>query len=69
VYLIFALIDSLAFAPIAGAEDSYDTGAVRKPDGQYSASDIAEAEVPLLLCAVPCVFGDNALRVRKGVLR
>jgi hypothetical protein len=53
VYLIFALIDRLSFAPITGADDSNNRSAVREP--------------PFGL-AVRLVLGNHALRVRKGVL-
>src|SRR5436190_18066678 len=52
VYLIFALIDSFTFLPIARAENSDDTGAVRESYGQNATARLAEADNALFLSAV-----------------
>ena len=69
VYLIFPLIDDLSLAPVASTENANDTRAVSESNGQNSVCDTPEAEVPLLLGAVPRVFSDNAVRIAKGMLR
>ena len=69
VYLIFALIDDLSLAPVAGAKNANDARAVSESNGQYTVSDTPETEVPRLLGAVPHVLRDHAVRIGKGMLR
>jgi hypothetical protein len=69
VYLIFALIDDLSLAPVAGTNNANDARPVSEPNGQNAVSDTPEAEVPLLLRAVRRVFSDYAARIGKGMLR
>ena len=52
VYLIFSLINSLALAPVTGADDSDNVFAVCEPDRQNAAFDLAEAVIPLLTRAM-----------------
>jgi hypothetical protein len=68
VYLIFALIDRLSFAPITGADDSNNRSAVREPHCEHTAVNFSEAIKPFFGLAVRLVLGYHALRVRKGVL-
>lgn len=68
VYLIFALINSLAFPPVAGAEDTNHASAIGKPDSQNAALDLAETEISLLALAVSQVFRNDTMRVSEGVL-
>src|SRR5207237_638294 len=48
VYLIFSLIDSLSFPPVAGPENPNDRVAVCEPDRQDPVVDPTEAVIPLL---------------------
>ena len=66
VYLIFALIDDLSLAPVAGAKNANDARAVSESNGQYTVSDMPETEVPRLLGAVPHVLRDHAVRIGKA---
>ena len=69
MYLILALIDSLALSPVARPEDSDHVVAVREADRQDSAVDPPEAVVTFLLRAVGQVFCNQTLGVREGELR
>jgi hypothetical protein len=68
VYLIFSLINCLAFTPIAGAEDADGAVAVSKSHGQHATFDHAEAIETLLVEAVLQVSGDYALRIGESKL-
>ena len=48
VYLIFLLIDTSAFPPVAGSKNQNDIMPKRKSNGQDSAVDPAKAVVPRL---------------------
>lgn len=63
MYLIFALINCLAFPPITGANDTDDPTALSKTDGENAAPDLAETEIPCLVFTVRKVLGDYAVRV------
>ena len=69
VYFIFALINCLAFPPVTGAKDAYDTAAIGKADGEDAALDHTETEISLLIFAVCEVLGDHAVWVGKCILR
>lgn len=68
VYLIFVLINSLAFPPVTGAEDTNHASAIGKADGQNAAFDLAETEMALLALTVSEVFRDDTMRVGESVL-
>ncbi len=68
VYLIFVFINSLAFPPVTGAEDTNHTSAIGKADSQNSALDLAETEIALLVLTVSKVFRDDTMRVGESVL-
>jgi hypothetical protein len=69
VYLIFSLIDSLSFAPVACSENSDDIVAVGKPNGENPTANPAETVVPQLFGTMGMVFGDDTPRIGKGALR
>lgn len=52
MYLIFALINSLAFPPVTGAKNPDYVCTVRKADSHYAFADSPETVVPLLRRAV-----------------
>src|SRR5258705_8166324 len=68
VYLIFALIDSLTFAPIARSKNPNDIGAVRKSCGEDAATHFAKAEVALFVRAVTSIQRYNAAWIGEGEL-
>src|SRR5712691_11253025 len=69
VYLIFPLINPLAFPPVSGAEDPNDIVAIGKPDRQDPAFDLAETVEPLFTGTVGRILGDDADRIGEGQLR
>src|SRR5712691_2111403 len=69
VYLIFPLIYSLAFPPVAGAKNSNDIVPVGKPDGQDPAFDLAEAAESLFTRAVRRILGNDADGIGESQLR
>lgn len=68
VYLIFVLINSLAFPPVTGAEDTNHASAIGKAGSRNAAFDLAETEIALLALAVSEVFRDDTMRVGESVL-
>jgi hypothetical protein len=68
VYLIFPVIDLLAFAPVTGADDPYYLVAEREPDAQYAFADLAEAEIARLIAAVCRVDRNDATSISEGKL-
>lgn len=52
VYLIFALIDRLSFAPITGADDSNNRSTVSEPHCEHTTINFAKAIEPLFGLAV-----------------
>ena len=69
LYLIFALIDPLTLAPVAGAEYPNSLTSVGEPHGHDAAVHWSEAEESVfVLCAVSNVSGDDSIRVEKSPL-
>jgi hypothetical protein len=69
-YLIFALIDNLSLAPVTSPNYPNNAGAMRESNGQYTTRDTPKTEVSLLLgAAMPGVFSDDSVRIRKRMLR
>src|SRR5712691_1163415 len=69
VYLIFSLIYSLAFPPVAGAKNPNDIVAVGKPDRQDPAFDLAETGEPLFTGTVRPILGNDTDGIGEGPLR
>jgi hypothetical protein len=69
VYLIFALIDLLAFPPVAGTEDADSTPTVRKSDCENAAAYFPEAVVPFFRLTMGEVFSNDTVWISEGVLR
>src|SRR5882672_10346281 len=69
VYLIFSLIYSLAFPPVAGAKNPNDIVAIGKPDRQDPAFDLAETVEPLFTGTVRPILGNDADGIGEGQLR
>ena len=69
MYLIFALIDLLAFPPIACPEDANNIISVRKAHREDALPNPAKAIVPTFNRTVGAVFCDNATRICEGELR
>ncbi|MDD5329011.1 MAG: hypothetical protein PHX38_03335 [Sulfuricella sp.] len=69
VYLIFALINRLAFPPVPGAKYANYTAAIGKADGDNPTFDLADTEIAFFHFAVSEVFGDDTAGVGEGVLR
>jgi len=69
VYLIFPLINPLAFPPVAGAEDPNDVVAIGEPDRHDPAFHLAETVEPLFTGTVRRILGDDADGVGEGQLR
>jgi hypothetical protein len=67
--LILAVIDLLALPPIAGTEDTDDSGTVGETNRQYAGPDQAEAEVARLARTVRGIHGDHAATIKKRQLR
>ena len=68
VYLIFVLINSLAFPPVTGTEDTNHTSAIGNADSQNATLDLTETEIALLVLTVSKVFRDHTMRVGESVL-
>jgi hypothetical protein len=68
VYLIFALINCLAFPPITGAKDTNYTATIRKTNGENTAFNLAETEETFFALAMSKVFGYHAVGVGKCIL-
>lgn len=68
VYLIFALIDCLSFAPIAGADDSNDRGAISEPHRENATINFTETVEPFFGLAVGDVLDNHAPGVGERVI-
>ena len=68
MYLIFAVINHLAFPPITRTKYSDQFIPERKTDRENPATYLAKAVIPLFLITVSYVFSDNTPRVPKSVL-
>ena len=67
--MIFVLISSLSFAPIASAKYSNNRSTIGKSHCENASINFAEAVIPVLGLAVGNVLGNHTLRVSKSVLR
>jgi hypothetical protein len=67
--VIFALIDLLAFPPIAGTEDADGTPTVCKSHRENTAPNCAEAVVSFFHLTMGEVFSNDTVWIRKSVLR
>jgi hypothetical protein len=68
VYLIFAVIDHLAFAPIASANNANYRGTVGKPNGEDTITNLVYAKKPLLNWAVSHICGDYPPGISEDTL-
>jgi hypothetical protein len=68
VYLILALINCLAFPPIACTENADHSASMREPHAKDSAADPSEAVIASFLVAVRHILSDYPARVGESVL-
>ena len=68
VYFIFLLIDTLAPAPVTGAENPYPAVAPAEAYGQDATIDLTETEKACLTFTVPAIYSNDALWIREGIL-
>ena len=68
MYLILALIDCLAFPPIARTENADHSASIREPHGEDSATDPSKAVIAFFLVPVRQILSDYAARVSERVL-
>lgn len=69
VYFIFALINGLTLAPIAGAENADDIVSVCKSDSKDATVNYAKTVEALFAMTVLNIFCNYALWIGKSVLR
>ncbi len=69
MYLIFALIDSFAFSPIARAKYSNYFASIGEANRKNSFSDPAKAVVALLAPAVGQIFRNHTSFIHESELR
>ena len=65
LYLVFAVIDRLASAPISGADDANHVAPISKTDSENSTLNLAETVKPLFGLAVTEISRDDAMRIGK----
>jgi len=68
VYLILALINCLAFPPVACTENADHSASIREPHGKDAATDPSKAIIASFLLAVRQILSDYAARVGESVL-
>ena len=68
MYLILALINCLAFPPIARTENADQSASIREPHGEDSATDPSKAVIAFFLFAVRQILSDYAERVGESLL-
>lgn len=69
MYLVFAPINMLAFAPSACPDNSDQTAALRKSNSQDTLPCLSETVIPFLTMTVGQVFRNNAIRISEDNLR
>src|SRR5665647_813226 len=69
VYLIFVLINCLAFPPVTGAKNANDTAAIGEANGNDTLFDLTKTKMAWFVFAVRDIFGDDPVRIGKCILR
>jgi hypothetical protein len=69
VYLIFVLINTFSFPPVAGTEYADGTPTIGKADRKDTTANFSEAVKPSFCLTMREIFRDDTLWISKGVLR